>query len=50
MVQEYLTAWMNWYHRNDPYPTELSNKLTISELAEAIAKKEKIKKIVRSSR
>ena len=50
MVQEYLTAWMNWYYGNDPYPTELSNKLTMAELAEAIAKKEKIKKIVRSSR
>ena len=47
MVQEYLTAWMNWYYGNDPYPTELSNKLTISELAEAIAKKEKIKKVLK---
>jgi len=46
LVQEYLTAWMNWYYGNDPYPTEISNKLTLDQLGEAIAKKEKIKKIV----
>jgi hypothetical protein len=31
MVQEYLTAWMNWYYGNDPHPTILWDKLSDSE-------------------
>jgi len=46
LVQEYLTAWMNWYYGNDSYPTELSDKLTLEQLSETIEKKEKIKKII----
>jgi hypothetical protein len=46
LIQEYLTAWMNWYYGNDPYPTELNNKLTLEQLGEVIEKKEKIKEIV----
>ena len=46
LVQEYLTAWMNFYYGNDPYPSRLHNKLTMDQLAEACDKKEKIMKIV----
>ena len=46
LVQDYLTAWMNWYYGNDPYPKELLDKLTAIEMVEVIAKTEKIKKIV----
>jgi hypothetical protein len=46
LIQDYLTAWMNWYYGNDPYPNILHNKLTINQLAEVCDKKEEIMKII----
>ena len=32
MVQDFLTAWINWYYGNDPYPQSLQNRVRIIEL------------------
>ena len=45
-MQEFLTAWINWYYGNDKYPTSLQNKLTWGQKVEAIEKTEQIKKII----
>ena len=46
MIQEYLTAWMNWYYGNDEYPIQLEKNLSYGQLIEAIQKKNQIKAIV----
>jgi len=46
MVQEYLTAWMNWYYGDDEYPTQLEQNLSHEQLMDAIRKKNQIKAIV----
>lgn len=49
-MQDFLTAWMNWYYGNDKYPLDLQNKLTYNQKIEAIRKTEEIKRIVGSSK
>lgn len=46
MVQEFLTAWINWYYGDDPYPTELQDRMTYGQRAECLIKTEQIKKII----
>ena len=45
-MQDFLVAWMNWYYGDGEYPLELQNGLRYDQRIEAIAKTEKIKKIV----
>ena len=45
-MQEFLTAWINWYYGNDKYPLTLQDKMTYEERIEAISKTEQIKKII----
>jgi hypothetical protein len=45
-MQEFLTAWINWYYGNDKYPMDLQNKMTYEEKMESIRKTEQIKKII----
>ena len=46
MIQEFLTAWINWYYGDDPYPTELQDRLTYEQRMECLAKTQQIKKII----
>ena len=46
MVQEFLTAWINWYYGDDAYPTELQDRLTYQQRMECLSKTEQIKKII----
>ena len=46
MVQEYLTAWMNWYYGDDEYPTQIEENMSYEQLMDAIKKKNQIKAIV----
>ena len=46
MVQDFLTAWINWYYGNDSYPIKLQNGMTWDQKMEAISKTEQIKKII----
>jgi hypothetical protein len=46
MVQDFLTAWINWYYGNDPYPTEAYGNLTFEQKMEAMSKSSQIKKIL----
>lgn len=45
-MQEFLTAWMNWYYGDGKYPLRLQDGLTWDQKREAISKTEQIKKIV----
>ena len=45
-MQEYLTAWINWYYGDGEYPSDLQSKMTHEEQMEAISKTAQIKKIV----
>jgi hypothetical protein len=45
-MQEYLTAWINWYYGDGEYPSDLQSKLTHEEQMEAISKTAQIKKII----
>ena len=45
-MQEYLTAWINWYYGDGEYPSDLQSKLTYEEQMEAISKTAQIKKII----
>ena len=46
MIQEYLTAWINWYYGSDPYPTKMWDDLTFAQKMEAMNKSSQIKKIL----
>jgi hypothetical protein len=46
MMQDYLTAWMNWYYGDGEYPTQMEENMSHDELMEAIKKKNQIKAIV----
>jgi len=45
-VQEFLTAWINWYYGDDEYPTALQDKLTWEQNVEAMYKTARIKEII----
>ena len=45
-MQEFLTAWINWYYGDDKYPQRLQDGLTWEQKLEAISKTEQIKKII----
>jgi hypothetical protein len=46
MMQEFLTAWINWYYGSEPYPDKLQDAMTYDQKIEAMRKTEQIKKIV----
>ena len=48
MIQEFLTAWINWYYGNDKYPLELQNRMTYEQRIECVRKTEQIKTIIGS--
>ena len=45
-MQEYLTAWINWYYGDSEFPSDLQSKMTHEEQMEAISKTAQIKKII----
>ena len=42
MVQEYLTAWINWFYGEDNYPRDVYDMLSEAERIEIIYKKRQI--------
>jgi hypothetical protein len=48
-MQEFLTAWINWYYGDDKYPQRLQDGLTWAQKLEAISKTEQIKQIIGKS-
>lgn len=50
MVQDYLTAWINWFYGDGSYPNDIHDLLSPDEKVEVIFKKEQIKKIIGSPR
>ena len=45
-MQEFLTAWIQWYYGNGEYPLALQDKMTYDEKMLAITKTSQIKKIM----
>jgi len=45
-MQEFLTAWINWYYGSGEYPITLQDKMTHEEKMDSINKTEQIKKII----
>lgn len=50
MVQDYLTAWINWFYGDGSYPNDIHDRLSPDEQVEVIFKKEQIMKIIGSPR
>ena len=45
-MQEFLTAWINWYYGDGEYPNALQDQLTWEQKLEAMNKTAQIKKII----